>query len=115
MLYIYTCAWEMTLISSVTYRSYLPCLMCDWNLIFASNKIIKYCLNQERETKRHPVKNSMTQRIGKQALHFLCFVSNINVLRKLFKNRELHSTTGVCEVNLGPPTSRILAVLFLAC
>ena len=60
----------------------------------------------------------MTQK-GKQTLHFLCFMSDINVLRKLFKKTgyyiQLPIDIGVCGVNLRPPTSRILAELFLAC
>ena len=65
----------------------------------------------------------------KKGTHFLCFMSNITVLRKLFekkkekkqqkkKNGELHSTAidiGICGVNLRPPILSIFAELFFAC
>ena len=35
------------------------------------------------------VRHSMTLKKGKQTLHFLCFISDINVLRKLFEKRGI--------------------------
>ena len=35
-----------------------------------------------KQLDRHPVRDKMSQK-GKQTLHFLCFMSDINVLRKL--------------------------------
>ena len=84
----------------------------------------------------------MTQKKDKQTLPFRCFISEVNVLRKLFekkqkkkkkkknnnkkkpkkKKKKQQKTTGnyiqqpidigVCGVNLKLPTSRILAELF---
>ena len=44
-------------------------------------------ISEERETDLHPVRVWMNQK-GKQTLHFLCFMSDINVLRKLFKKKR---------------------------
>ena len=85
-----------------------------------------------KQLDRHPVRDKMTQK-GKQTLHFLCFMSDINVLRKLLKKIkqkkkkkkkqkkktgnyiQLPIDIGVCGVNLRPPNSRILAELVFAC
>ena len=71
-----------------------------------------------KQLDRHPVRDKIAQK-GKQTLHFLCFMSDINVLRKLFKKTgnyiQVLIGIGVCGVNLRAPTSRILAELFFAC
>ena len=75
------------------------------------------CVNV-KQLARHPVRDKMTQK-GKQTLHFLCFMSDINVFRKLFRKRgiyiQLPIDIGVCGVNHRPPTSCIVTELFFAC
>ena len=73
----------------------------------------------ERETIRATsVRHSMTQK-GIQTVHFLCFMSDINVLRKVFEKTGNYIQPPIdiciCAVNLRVPTSRILAALFFVC
>ena len=62
--------------------------------------------------------NSITKK-AKQTLHFLCFISDTNILRKLFKKTwndiQQPIDSGACGGNLSPSTSCILAELFFTC